>query len=184
MNPIRLAIAWCAYTIAFFALAESLDAYISEEQILDVLSISKKDVGWIELKTILSLSSILTCMFIWVTAKYAYSFTGASEWQYGTTIKKRIKLISIWCAFLVPFLMIDFLLHLVLPEAWLHWLITGHEGMSCDDVVWDGIFMGITLALALPINGAFVAFVSSKAIKRKQLRQSAQQKNTCPTSNP
>lgn len=179
MNPIRLAIAWCVYTVVFFALAESLDSYISEEQILEVLSISKKDVGWIELKTILSLSSILTCMFIWVTAKYAYSFTRDSKWQCGSTTKKRIKLISIWCAFLVPFLMIDFLLHPILPEAWLHRLIMGHEGVPCDDVVWNGIIGGITLALAIPINGAFVAFVSSKAMKRKQLRQSAQQKTAC-----
>jgi ABC-type Fe3+ transport system permease subunit len=179
MNPIRLAIAWCAYTVVFFALAESLDAYISEEQILEVLSISKKDVGWIELKTILSISSILICIFIWVTAKYAYSFTATSEWQNGSRTKKRIKLFAMWCAFLVPFIVIDFLLHLVLPEAWLHRLITGHEGMSCDDVVWGGIFMGITLALALPINGAVIVFVSSRAIKRQQRRQSAQQKTAC-----
>ena len=181
MNPIRLAIVWRTYTIVFFALAESLDAYISEEQILEAISISKKDVGWIELKTVLSLSLILTFMFIWLTTNNAYSFMGASEWLHGSTIKKRIKLISIWCVFLVTYVLIFGLLNFFLPEVWLHRLFMGEE-MSCDDIVWDGIIGGITLALALPINGAVVAFVSSKAIKRKQRRHSAQQKTSAKQS--
>jgi ABC-type Fe3+ transport system permease subunit len=184
MNPIKLAIVWCVYMAVFWALAESLDAYRAYDWILKMLSISKHETEWTELKTVSFLTLTLTLTLIWSTAKYAYNFTGASEWQNGSKARKRIKLIAMWLAFLAPFLVIVFLLLLVLPEAWLHRLITGHEGMSCDDVVWGGIFMGITLALALPINGVFVAFVSSKAMKRKQLRQSAQQKTACKTAEP
>ena len=184
MNPIKLAIVWCVYMAVFWALAESLDAYKAHDWILEKLSISKKDTTWTVLKSVSLLPLLLTSILIWITAKYACNFIGVSEWQRGSRTKKRIKLIAMWLAFLAPFLVIVFLLLLVLPEAWLHRLITGHEGMSCDDVVWGGIFMGITLALALPINGAFVAFVSSQAIKRKQLRQSAQQKTACKTAEP
>ena len=183
MNPTRLAIAWCAYTIVFLALAELLDDYLSEEWLLELLSISKHDDGGIELGARLSLYFILTLILIIFTTKNTYSFTGLPEWQHGSKINKRIKLIAIWCAFLVPYLAIVILLHFILPEVWLYQLIMDREGRPFDNVVWDGIFMGITLALALPINGAVVALVTSKAIKRKQLHHSAQQKTACKTAD-
>jgi ABC-type Fe3+ transport system permease subunit len=184
MNPTRLAIAWCTYTIFFLVLAEWLDNYISEEWILELLSISKHDERGIELGARLSLYFTLTLILIIITTKYAYTFTGLSEWQHGSKTKKTIKLIAIWCAFLVPFFVIVFLLHLVLPEVWLYQLIMKRKGRPFDNVVWDGIFMGITFALALPINGAVVAFVSAREMQFKQLRQSAQQKTTDQTADP
>jgi hypothetical protein len=174
MNPIRLAIAWCIYTILFIAIVEVYDVYVQQEWFLGVLSISKNDAGGIELGARFSLHFTLTFILIWLTTKYAHFFTGISEWQQGNGTKNRIKLIAIWCAFLVPYLATVILLNFVLPEAWLHRLITGHDGMSCDDVVWDGIFIRITLALALPINGAVIVFLSSQAIKRRQRRHLAQ----------
>jgi hypothetical protein len=183
MNPNRLAIAWCIYTILFIALVEVLDAYIPKEWFLEVLSISKNDAGGIELGARFFLYFTSTFILIWLTAKYAHSFTGISEWQQGNGTKKRIKLIAIWSAFLVPYLAIVILLNFVLPEVWLHRLITGHDGMSCDDVVWDGVFIRITLALALPINGAVIVLLSSQAIKRRQRRHSAQQKTACKTAD-
>jgi hypothetical protein len=188
MNSVRLAVTWCAYAIAYLVLLHLMDAYVPQDWIIKGLSFSKDTVSShgatrIAFEVQLLLSLLLNSVLIWLTARVAYAFMNPVWRKNNTRPRQKIKLLLIWHAFFVTYVVIFALSNLALPEAWLYRLFMGME-MPCDDVVWDGIIGGITLALALPINGAFVAFVSSKAIKRKQLRQSAQQKTTCPTSNP
>ncbi|MGV6397522.1 hypothetical protein ACTUVN_003475 [Pseudomonas caspiana] len=113
----------------------------------------------------LALSFSLTSIIAWLSTGAVHSLMKPTDPKYGTTIKKKLRLLLTWYVFFLINVAVLFLLCLGLPEVWLHELIMGDRHVPCDNPEWNEIYGSLVLALSLPVSGVVVAFTPALAMK-------------------
>lgn len=170
MIQARLIFALGALTIIFLITVALIDAYMPYQWIFKKISIDEElnityGASRIAYEWTLALSFFITSIIAWLSTGAVHSLMKPTDPKYGTTIKKKLRLLLTWYVFLLINVAVLFLLCLGLPEVWLHELIMGDRHVPCDDPEWDDIYMSIALALSLPISGMIVAFTPALAMK-------------------
>lgn len=166
----KLIFALCALTITFLITVSLIDAYMLYQWIFKKISIDEElnityGATRIAYEWTLALSFFLTSIIAWLSTGAVHSLIKPTDLKYGTTIKKKLRLLFTWYVFFLINVAVLLLLCLGLPEVWLHELIMGDKHVPCDNPEWDDIYMSIALALSLPISGVLVAFTPALAMK-------------------
>lgn len=166
----RLIFTLCALTIIFLITGSLIDAHMPYDWIFKKISIDEELIITYGARRIayewtLALSFFLTSIIAWLSTGPVHSLMKATDPRYGTTTKKKLRLLLTWYVFFVINVAVLLLLCLGLPEVWLHELIMGDRHVPCDNPEWDEIYMSIALALSLPISCVVVAFTPALAMK-------------------
>jgi hypothetical protein len=170
MNPIRLALVWCAYAIIFFIIFILLEISIPETWVFKKLSNYPEFIDGYGSSTLYFdglwlLSLLINSVVIWLTAGAARKFIKPDPSQNMGTPRKKFKLILVCYAYSATYTAAALLLYLYLPEMWLYRTLSDHTEAFIGEILWDDIYMSLVFILSLLING-FVIFLTVSATKK------------------